>query len=75
MYSYIAKSVFNDQLGSSTDPCYIQNRVITNRAIKRLRYTHKIDFYEDLTKIIFQLSSNIINTHLISSCALCENLF
>ena len=37
MYSYIAKSVFNDQLGSSTDPCYIQNRVITNRVIKRLR--------------------------------------
>ena len=26
--------------------------------------THNIDFYEDLTKIIFQLSSN---THLISS--------
>ena len=39
MYSYIAKSVFNDQLGSSTDPCYIQNRAITNRVIKRLRCT------------------------------------
>ena len=26
--------------------------------------THNIDFYEDLTKIIFELSSN---THLISS--------
>ena len=24
-------------MGSSTDPCYIQNRVITNRIIKRLR--------------------------------------
>ena len=23
-------------MGSSTDPCYIQNRVITNRIIKRL---------------------------------------
>ena len=38
--------------------------------------THKIGFYEDLTKIIFQLSSN---THLISSSdykisALSENL-
>ena len=37
MYSYIAKSVFNDHLGSSNDPFYIQNRVITNRVIKRLR--------------------------------------
>ena len=33
--------------------------------------THNIGFYEDLTKIIFELSSNIIsNTHLISSSAL-----
>ena len=30
--------------------------------------THNIGFYEDLTKIIFELSSDIIsNTHLISS--------
>ena len=29
--------------------------------------THNIGFYEDLRKIIFELSSNIINTHLISS--------
>ena len=36
MYSYIGKSVLNGHLGSSTDPCYIQNRVITNRVIKRL---------------------------------------
>ena len=28
--------------------------------------THKIGFYEDLTKLIFELSSN---THLISSAA------
>ena len=27
----------NDQLGSNTDPRYIQNRVIMNRVIKRLR--------------------------------------
>ena len=32
--------------------------------------THNIDFYEDLTKIIFELSSNIINRHLISSAAM-----
>ena len=36
-YMYIGKSVLNDHLGSSTDPCYIQSRVITNRVIKRLR--------------------------------------
>ena len=35
--------------------------------------THNIGFYEDLTKIIFELSSN---THLISSAVLvvCANL-
>ena len=37
MHSYIAKSVFNDHLVSSNDLCYIQNRVIMNRVIKRLR--------------------------------------
>ena len=37
MYSYIGKSVSNDHLGSSTDPCGIQNHVITDIFIKRLR--------------------------------------
>ena len=37
MYIYIAKTVFDDHLGSNTDPCYIQNRVIMNLVIKRLR--------------------------------------
>ena len=37
MFSYIAKSVSNYHLGSTNDPCYIQNRVITNRVIKRLK--------------------------------------
>ena len=37
MYSYIAKTVFDDHLGSNIDLCYIQNRVIINRVIKRLR--------------------------------------
>ena len=36
MYSYIAKSVFDDHLGSSNELCYIQNCVIMNRVIKRL---------------------------------------
>ena len=29
--------------------------------------THNIGFYEDLTKIIFELSSNIIKSRVISS--------
>ena len=48
MFSYIGKSVPNDHLGSSTDPCYIQNRVIMNRVIKRLRCTNLCIFKEDL---------------------------
>ena len=39
MYSYLAKSVFNDHLGSSNDLCYIQKHVIMNPVIKRLRCT------------------------------------
>ena len=42
MYSYIGKSVLNDHLGSNTEPCYIQNHVITNRVIKRLRCIKKV---------------------------------
>ena len=38
MYRYIAKLVKNDHFGSSNDPCYIQNRVVTNGVIKRSRY-------------------------------------
>ena len=33
--------------------------------------THNIGFYEDLTKIIFELSSNM---HLISSTGYCINI-
>ena len=40
MYSYIAKSVFDEHLGSSNEPCYIRNRVTTNRVIKRLMCTN-----------------------------------
>ena len=61
MFSYIAKSVSNDHLGSTNDPCYIQNRVITNRVIKRLRCVvstvHKISFLSFVTvelKILWQ---------------------
>ena len=34
---YIGKAVFDSHLGSSPDPCYIQNRVISDRVIKRFR--------------------------------------
>ena len=38
MYRYIAKSVFSDHLGSSNDPCCIQNLAIMNRVIKRFKF-------------------------------------
>ena len=34
---YIRKVVLNSHLGSNPNPCYIQNRVIMNRVIKRFR--------------------------------------
>ena len=36
--------------------------------------THNIGFYEDLTSIIFELSSNITKYHLISSAGGCPFL-
>ena len=48
MYRFIGKSVLNDNLGSSTDPCYIQNRVIMNRVIKRLRCIIVFSYYRPL---------------------------
>ena len=52
MYRYIGISFLNDHLGSSTDPCFIQNfvimnRVITNHVIKRLRCTMKRQFFRE----------------------------
>ena len=43
MYSYIRKSALNDHLGSSTDPCYIQNHVMMNRVIKIMRRSNFIN--------------------------------
>ena len=37
MHSDIGKGVLNSHLGSSPDPCYIQNCVIMNCVIKRFR--------------------------------------
>ena len=37
MYSYIGKSALNDHMGSSTDMFFIQNHVIMNHVIKRLK--------------------------------------
>ena len=34
---YIGKGVFDSHLGSSPDPCYVQNRVVSDRVIKRFR--------------------------------------
>ena len=34
---YIGEGVLSSHLGSNPDPCYIQNRVITNHVIKRFR--------------------------------------
>ena len=34
---YVEKGILNSHLGFISDPCYIQNRVITNRVIKRFR--------------------------------------
>ena len=34
MYRHVAKEV---HMGSNNDQCYIQNRVVTNRVIKRSR--------------------------------------
>ena len=38
---YIERWVLNGHLGSNPDPSYIQNRVITNRVIKRFRCTER----------------------------------
>ena len=51
MYSYIAKSVFIDHLGSSNDQCYIQNRVrkrlmciyVAKIKADQLRGYHEVD--------------------------------
>ena len=37
MYRHIAKIVRNDQLGSNSGQCYIQNRVVMKHVIKRSR--------------------------------------
>ena len=53
---YIGKGVLDSHLGSSSHPCYIQNRVISNRVIKRFRCTtltwyHKISNFSDTRNI------------------------
>ena len=49
-------------ISSSKSMLWVLIRIASGSAI--LMSTHNIGFYEDLTKIIFELSSN---THLISS--------
>ena len=52
MYSKIVISVINGHLGSNTDLRYIQNRVIMNRVIKRLRCISKIRGYDVCQKFL-----------------------
>ena len=48
--AYIGKGILNSHLGSNSDPYYIQNRVITNRVIKRFRCMCKIKLQRDIFK-------------------------
>ena len=49
----------NDHLGSSFEPCYIQNHVIMNRVIKRLKWTCKtVLFYLN----VFAFACSLVNT-------------
>ena len=43
MYKHIAKV---DQLGSNNDQCYVQNRAVSNRVIKRSRCISCLHFVE-----------------------------
>ena len=45
MSSYIGNSVLNDHMGSNPIPCYIQNSVILNHVIKRMRCICYINQY------------------------------
>ena len=47
MYRHIAKIV---SLGSNSDQCYIQNRVVTNHVIRRSRY---FSFFTDSQRVSF----------------------
>ena len=49
---YIRKGVLNSHLGSNPNPCYIQNRVITNRVIKRFRCIKQIVLIHDVDDLV-----------------------
>ena len=46
MYSYIEKSVFNDNLGSRIESSYKQNHVIMTSVNKRLRCKTPLDSFK-----------------------------
>ena len=56
---YIGKEVLNCHLGSSPGPCYIQNRVIMNRVIKRFRCTCNKQIIYIVSQIGFDISAFI----------------
>ena len=71
MYSYKAKSVFSDHLGSSNDSCYIQNYVITNRVIKRLR----LGKLEKTNRCIAGIATQIKKMHGDRLCSLSKQTY
>ena len=74
MYSNIGNSGLNDYLGSSTDPCYIQNRVITNRVIKRSCYKEVEVYWFSWKSRQYRLVKNtsfIVNFGALMSAPMC----
>ena len=80
MYRFVGKSVLNDNLGSSSDPCYIQNRVIMNCVIKRLRCIWKMIFIAPAySKVRYRGSTfrplvrSSVRPQFMSRCLLCSS--
>ena len=57
----MGKGDWNSHLGSNPDPCYIQNRVITNHVIKRFRCILYI-FHQELSEKFIHLPPYCILT-------------
>ena len=60
---YIGKWVINSHLGSNPNLCYIQNRVIMNRVIKRFRCILKIEILAPIKsrKLCWKVQENFIS--------------
>ena len=62
MYAYIGKSVSNHHLGFHTDSCCVQNHVIMNLVIKRLRCNSEHPWVPTCDFVENQLNYPFINT-------------